>query len=167
MKLGIVSDTHSGDEIFKRVLEYFRRVNVDLIIHCGDWASSDMVELCKGFSVMSVFGNCDYGHKDLKVAGESAGVEFHVPFLDVEFDGVRIAATHGDDHLLLRKLIGRNKYDFVFSGHTHRSVIDKIGKTVHLCPGSPSKPRDGVFSVALVDLKTKKSEIVDLKTVLY
>ncbi|MGM5487381.1 MAG: metallophosphoesterase [Nanobdellota archaeon] len=147
MLLGIVSDTHSNETRFRRVLELL--AECDLIIHCGDWTSSSMVELCRGLPVHGVRGNCDF-----EVDGP---IKFHEPYLAMTLDGIRVGACHGHDLWLSELLSGG--FDVVLSGHTHRSKIEWVQDTLHINPGSPAKPRNGA-SCALCDTEKREGKIL-------
>src|SRR5262249_35268208 len=37
--IGVLSDTHDQVHHLSRVIEYFNRLDVDVVVHCGDWVS--------------------------------------------------------------------------------------------------------------------------------
>ncbi|MFP4424208.1 MAG: metallophosphoesterase [Candidatus Woesearchaeota archaeon] len=149
MLIGIVSDTHSNEERFRKVLEILS--DCDMIIHCGDWTNSAIVEMCRNLNVQGVYGNCDFNLE--------GPVTFHEPYLDMTIDGVRIGACHGHDSRLSELLDGG--FDVVCSGHTHRSSIATVNGGLHINPGSPAKPKNGA-SCALYDTRKRKGKIIPL-----
>ncbi|MDU5587891.1 MAG: metallophosphoesterase family protein, partial [Finegoldia magna] len=44
-----------------------------------------------------------------------------------------------------------NNCDIVITGHTHVKVLEEKDGVILLNPGSPSIPKDGVKSVAIID----------------
>ncbi|MFO7710249.1 MAG: metallophosphoesterase [Candidatus Woesearchaeota archaeon] len=147
MLIGIVSDTHSNEERFRKVLDILS--DCDMIIHCGDWTNSAIVEMCRGLDVHGVHGNCDFNLK--------GPVKFHEPYIDLEIDGIRIGACHGHDSRLPELL--EAGFDVVCSGHTHHSKIEMVDGTLHINPGSPAKPRNGA-SCAVYDTRKRKGKII-------
>ena len=72
--------------------------------------------------------------------------------LIIEFHGKKIFCVHGgledlrNEYLwdVSKEYLNRNnfKYDFLITGHTHHPIKKKIGKYMHLNPGSVGQPRD-------------------------
>lgn len=94
--------------------------------------------------------------------------------LEMDLHGVRIGIVHGT---LEKKLLGRLypdkelskpelylKYDYVFMGHTHYSMIRKIGNTVIVNPGTLGLPRNKEgLTYAVIDLEEKNIELKRLQ----
>ncbi len=163
MKIGIISDTHDNVEGLKRAIEEFNKQNVDLVFHCGDWVSPFMTDECKDLNcnMVGVFGNND---GDLvRLIEKGAGkISFEMQCAEKEVDGRKIAIYHGTSIPLLDSLLYCEKYDAVFSGHTHTVSINKYKKTLHVNPGSPSFPWKGFASVAIYDTKDNSAKIIQL-----
>ena len=52
------------------------------------------------------------------------------------------------------------KYDYVFSGHTHHKLVKQFGKTILINPGSAGQQRDGKgTSYVIFDTRKKEWEI--------
>ena len=162
MRIGIIGDTHSDEQSFLNVINKLNFLKVDLVIHTGDWSSVSMLSHCENLKceVYSVFGNCDVYYIDSM--NESPFVKFFSPILSIEKDGIMIGAYHGHDERYLKELLNSNKFDVFFSGNTHIARLEKIGKTLHVNPGSVSQPRAGGKSYAVFDTATKKAEIYSL-----
>ena len=77
-----------------------------------------------------------------------------------------IIVFHGKEKQILKALIDSQKYDAVFSGHTHKALVETHGKTMHVNPGSVCGIRGPELvkelTVAIYDTKSNKAEIVDL-----
>lgn len=93
------------------------------------------------------------------------------PDLDIEIDGLKIKAYHGSPWNEFEEYIypdyqGFDKFrkidaDLVILGHTHWPMIEKLGQTIILNPGSCGQPRDynPRASFAIFDTETKAVQI--------
>ena len=80
-RIGVMSDTHGF--VPRQVYDFFK--DVDIIIHCGDIGSSDVLDELRLFKpVLAVYGNCDdrYAYDDV------ARVQYDT------IEGVKIMVTH-------------------------------------------------------------------------
>lgn len=166
MLIGVMSDTHDDVEGLQRAVAEFKKQQVELVIHCGDWVAPFMVKFCKDLQckIISVFGNNE-GNK-MNFLSQKEEFSWNIEFEDVcaqrEIDGKQIAIYHGTDRMLLDSLLSCGKYDVVFSGHTHTALIEKSIKTLHVNPGSSSRLGREMSSVAIYDTKTDEAEIISL-----
>ncbi|MEJ9149952.1 metallophosphoesterase [Bacillus smithii] len=131
MKLLVVSDSHGDTEILKDLKARYEQ-EMDAMFHCGDSELPADSEVMKGYIV--VRGNCD--------------MDDRYPYDIVEeIKGKRIFMTHGHRYDVkasfskLKQKAKANKADFVFFGHSHQAVAEKIGETLFLNPGSILLPR--------------------------
>jgi uncharacterized protein len=170
MLIGIISDTHDHADSILKAVGLFNKRNVDLVIHCGDWVSPFMPDFCESLKVeiISVFGN---NEGDLWRFLERKGqrkwnIQFNRISVECELDGRNIIAYHGDSKPLLAGLIDSQKYDVVFSGHTHAALVERCGKTLHVNPGSPcgiAESKAGApKTIAFYDTQKDRAEIVAL-----
>ena len=81
----------------------------------------------------------------------------------LSMDGKRILIVHGSEQSPLRGRwypdsdidIDDTKYDVIFCGHTHYSMVRRQGDTQIINPGSLGQPRDGKgFAYGVFDTKT-------------
>ncbi len=143
---------------------FFR--NTDLIFHAGDvlyhgprnrmtddYRPAKLAEAIKQcpVSVIASKGNCDS-----EVDASVLGLPMAAPYAFAFVNGKRIVITHG--HLVesqeeKSEMAARLRADIFISGHTHIPVLERIGKTIFLNPGSPSvsKREDGRSTFALMD----------------
>ena len=63
---------------------------------------------------------------------------------------------------LIDALAESQKYEVIIYGHTHRTDLRKIGKTLIINPGECGGWLSGKSTIALLDLKNLKAEIIDL-----
>lgn len=147
MLIGVVSDTHMDKVAIEKISQILK--DTDMIIHLGDNVK-DVQEIKKYYKnkIISVRGNCDF--------------RSDAPFeLLEEIDGNKILITHGHNYdvkyselrLMYRaKEVGAN---IVLFGHTHVSKIQYEEGIWFINPGSPSLPRKGGKSIALIDINGK------------
>jgi putative phosphoesterase len=138
----------------------FESLGVDVVLHCGDICSMEIVELFAKWPTHFVFGNCDENFDEFARSIRSAGQICHGMFGDVQLDGVRIAMLHSHDGRRFRQTITSGDYRLVCYGHTHVAAIDRRGETLVLNPGAIY--RANPHSVAIVELPTVEATIVNL-----
>ena len=63
---------------------------------------------------------------------------------------------------LIDALAESQKYDVIIYGHTHRTDLRKIGKTLIVNPGECGGWLTGKSTIALLDLETLSAKIVEL-----
>jgi len=63
---------------------------------------------------------------------------------------------------LIDALAESQKYDVIIYGHTHRTDLRKIGKTLIINPGECGGWLTGKSTISLLDLETLEANIVEL-----
>ncbi len=173
MLIGITADTHSNGRPILQSIEAFNRLGVDLVLHCGDW---DMPFTLTWYTELKcplkgVLGNGDQGLTRFlwAVHQQKLDIELELDphFLDLTLDGKRIGVCHGDSAPLLDFLLESQRFDVLCSGHTHRPMIERIGKTLHINPGSLvgvllPESRTYPYTIATYDTQTDSAEIIEL-----
>jgi len=171
MLIGIISDTHDNARYLLKAVKVFNEKNVELVIHCGDWVSPCVAHFCKDLNckIISVFGNNE-GDKFLFLKWKKEknwNIEFHNKTVELELDGKKLIAYHGDSKPILKSLIESQIYDVVLSGHTHNPVIETHGNTLHINPGSLSGMyKEKIvenYTIAIYDTKSNSADIIPLK----
>lgn len=152
MLLAVVSDTHAHLQNTLAAVRMLESLDVEIVIHCGDIGSAEIVPLFKQWPTHFVFGNVDYNVGELRRAMEAAGQTCHDRFGSLELEGKRIAFLHSDDGDLFRRTIQSGEYDLVCYGHTHAAEQHQVGRTLVLNPGALYRARPHSF--ALVELPT-------------
>ena len=160
MRAAIISDTHDNLATLDRFLDFINKNPVEAVIHCGDIASGETVErLAKKFDgkIFVCFGNMDYRDSVAAVVKKHPGqIRLFENFGQAELDNLKIGFCHHKEIAL--EYCHRNKYDFVFYGHTHKPWIDNIAG----CQLANSGTLAGMFyqaTFAILDTKTKKLEL--------
>lgn len=131
MKIGVVSDTHSGD-IPPQLINDFTKV--DLIIHAGDFCTLEDVKVFEELTdVKAVRGNMDE---------KPVCKKFPVKQV-ITIDGLKIGLYHGEGSAatILETVMAHfegKKLDAVIFGHSHCPFNQTIGGTLYFNPGSPN-----------------------------
>lgn len=125
MKIVILSDTHNNWENFKKAINWAILEKINLILHCGDISSQEIISQANGFfkdgEIKYVRGNADYDLPDIPDS------------LDIEFDSRKIGFVHFPNEA--KKMAQSGKYDMVFYGHTHRAWDEKVNTCHMINPG--------------------------------
>lgn len=160
MQIGIVSDTHAHLKNTIEAVRILEEHQVELVIHCGDIGSPDIVPLFAGTPTHFVFGNVDHNEAELQNAIQQAGLTCHGRFGSLELNGRKIAFLHSDDGKLFRETINSGDWDLVCYGHTHAAEAHREGNTLVLNPGALY--RADPYSLAIVDLPDLDVEHIQL-----
>ena len=149
-RIGIISDTHGQVEYTRGAIRLLESLEPELLIHCGDIGTAEIVRMLSAWPTHYVFGNVDHSTQSLRQAMQAAGATCHERFGKLELESARIAFLHGDDWELLDHTIASGDWDLVCHGHTHRRREERCGKTLVLNPGAIY--RANPHSFAIVDL---------------
>jgi putative phosphoesterase len=173
MIIGVISDTHDHLVGLHKAIQIFKDRKIEMLVHCGDWVSPFILEVfdreIEGLpiSVKSVVGNNPGDIKRTLMSNSKMKNPIEWPktvTLEFDIDGKKAIIYHGDDYALLDALIDCQKYDVIFTGHTHAARNEVIKKTLVLNPGSTSYACEGESiekaSVAIYDSKKNKAEII-------
>jgi uncharacterized protein len=136
MILGIVSDTHGHVSFTRSAIRMLQSCQVELVIHCGDIGSTEIIGLFQPWPTHFVFGNVDIPTQPLQRAIEAAGQTCHGRQGNLEIDGRSIAFLHGDDSTALTSAIASQRHDLVCYGHTHVAEQHLQGRTRVVNPGA-------------------------------
>ena len=149
MKLGIISDTHGNLGAVSRAAAVFEREGVNVIFHCGDIGSFDVLSELAALEipVHAVLGNVDHYSSDLKYFPTNLGVQLYGRFAAVEVAGILIALLHSDDTRRFQQTISSGEYDLVLSGHSHAVHDYMKGKTRCVNPGTAGRGSPGTCAV--------------------
>jgi len=149
MRIGVVSDTHGDAESTLLAMRMFESLQVELLIHCGDIGTPEVIRLLSRWPCHLVLGNMDNAGV-LREAIGAAGQTCHERFGHLKLKGRSIAFLHGDDEILLQQTIQSGQWDLVCHGHTHVAAKFSTGPTLVVNPGAIQ--RTGSPSVAVLEL---------------
>lgn len=161
MKLGVISDTHDNMPKIAQAVELFNRERVDLVLHAGDFISPITANEFNKLQakLVGVFGNNDGDKLYLLKRYKDIG-ELYEDYHELELGGKRIVLMHQPK--FLEALIASKKYDLIVYGHTHELDL-REGPPLVLNPGEAGGWLSGRATVAMVDLATMETKIIDLK----
>jgi len=161
MKIGIISDTHDNLAFIKKAVTFFNQEKVDLVLHAGDFVSPFTALEFKNLNgpLYGVFGNNDGDKLYLQVKFKGIGEICPVPY-EANIDHRNIIMLHKEK--LINNLAESQKYEVIIYGHTHRTDLRKIGKTLIVNPGECGGWLTGKSTIALLDLTNLEAEIVEL-----
>lgn len=151
MKLGIISDTHDNLEAIDWAFDVFKEENVELIVHCGDWVSTETLRIFgqkakeSQIPVKGVLGNNETEETQEEIRSIIESDEYPIEMSDdlysltFELGNLDFAICHGNDGALLESLVVSSEFDVVFRGHTHSPSERKEGETLIVNPGTLAK----------------------------
>jgi uncharacterized protein len=146
--VGLISDTHG----LLRPGVHEALTGVELILHSGDVGGSGILDELRLIApVKAVFGNTD-------PTDDPALTEEIV----VAIDGIRVHVSHGHEvgSPTPAKLAVRYDADVVVFGHTHRSLVSRLGNQLFVNPGAAGPKRfDLTPSVGRLTITRGQAEV--------
>lgn len=159
--IGVISDTHDNVVNVLKAIKIFEDEDIDFIIHCGDVISPATVRFFKGIHIKVVKGNCDGDIEHIKEVLEDIRGEYLGEVGRLDIFGKRILVYHGTDQNKLKEFIDKGEHDYILTGHTHKTMDERTGKTRIINPGSHYY--GGENKIVLLDLEQDRAEFVELK----
>jgi hypothetical protein len=112
---------------------------VELILHAGDVGDDVLIEIQSIAPVYAVYGNTDAPGGSLPAAR------------DLDLDGVAVHVSHGHElgSPTPGKLLASYNADVIVYGHTHKPLVERVGRRLVVNPGAAGPRRfDSKPSVA-------------------
>lgn len=164
MIIGVCSDIHDNLENLRKMMTIYEERQVEAIVFCGDFCSpipSRVITAEFKGDIHCVFGNGD-GDRFLiaGVAKQNPHLKLYGQHAVVDFDGVKVAATHYPFYA--NALARTGDYQAVFSGHTHKANIERFGDCLNLNPGEVMG-FTGEASCAVYETVKNEAEIILIK----
>lgn len=160
MKIGILSDSHSHLERTRAAVEILRDNGADVLVHCGDLATTEIVAECAVLPFFFVFGNHD---ADNVPALRMAAVEHKATCLEwageFSVDNKRVGVAHGHLTMDLQPLLNSSP-DYLLSGHSHQAHDRMSGTTRRINPGALYRAKN--FTVAILDVDADDVEFLEV-----
>lgn len=159
--IGLMADSHDNVPSIQLAVQLFLQAGCHLVIHAGDIIAPFSARSMEALPcpVKAVFGNCDGEKEGLKRIFRSMGDIEEAPFV-VTQDELKILITHLDAPV--KSYAESGLYDVIIFGHTHRPEIRQEQKTLLINPGETGGWLTGQSTVALLDSRTLKAEIIPL-----
>lgn len=162
MKIGLISDSHDHVPHIEEAVGIFKKEQVDLVIHSGDFCSPFTVPPFEGLQLMGLFGNNDGDRYLLMEKFSDIGAEMKGEFFELEVEGRRLAVYHGTYGPITYALRTCGEYDAVISGHTHEKISRQFGNTLAVNPGT-AHGFGGEASIALLDVDSLQVDFIPLE----
>jgi putative phosphoesterase len=157
MRVGLISDTHG----LIRAEALAALDGVEIILHAGDVGGHSVLrELAAIAPVHAVYGNTDDPIQGLPQR------------VDLTLGGLKVHVSHGHEvgSPTPERLVREYAADVIVFGHTHKPLIDTVGKTLVVNPGAAGPRRfklpitmaeliikDGAVAARIVDLQAPQS----------
>ena len=155
MKIGILSDTHNNLSNIQKALDIFSIYQPEYLIFCGDATNIESIQWFCEYPLIYTFGNGDLATGDIAASLKAFNKENFAGFVyKGELAGKKIAVIHGHWMDQLDELTSNGKYDYVFTGHTHKRMDERVGKTRLINPGAVGGSGDESHSIAILDLNS-------------
>lgn len=163
--LGLLADTHDHLPRIDETVHQLNRHDVELVLHAGDYISPFTVAHYKPLHapLIGVYGNNCAERRLLKELFQGIGGDLRGFFAEVTIKDLKIGLLHGHDEELLTALIRSGAYDVVVHGHTHHATTQRVGRTLVVNPGEVCGYLTGQATMALLDVKTRTVEIVEIR----
>lgn len=162
MKIAILSDSHDNEDSLIEAVRLINERAPDLVIHCGDLVSPEMLDHLADLPVRLIFGNNERRRDEVQAKALSLGFGSVHDELELSEDGKLFYIYHGTNELYLLEQITSGRYDYVLHGHTHKRRNEQIGKTRVINPGALYRAEK--YSIAFLDTDTDSVEFVGVIT---
>lgn len=162
MRIGLISDTHNEHRNLDLALSRFRQDGITTILHAGDITRPPVLHKMEGFDVWIARGNMDRAPDLITEATTLFGKGHFLALHDITMADKHIALLHGDQWNTWSKLIQSHHYDYVISGHTHKSNDERFGRTRAINPGALGSNRIERPGYAVLNLETDTLEFIRL-----
>ncbi|MEN3046058.1 MAG: metallophosphoesterase [Candidatus Hydrothermales bacterium] len=163
MKIGVISDTHDNLEAIKKTFKIINERKIEFVFHLGDiiapFTLKAIRELYKG-KLVSIFGNNDGEKQGLYLTAKDLKFEIFEPPLVYELEGTKFMLYHNYPENYFAEIKG---IDFLLFGHWHKVIHVRKENTIFLNPGEVCGYLSGEKTFAIIDLKSKEIEIVDIE----
>ena len=156
MKILIISDSHGNVSNLKHVMGFAKKLNIDAVIHAGDWNTLESVDtvLSFGIPLYTVLGNADVREdviKNLKLKIKNFGEQF----LIINLGGKNIGITHKPSNN--KKYFSDKKLDLIINGHLHSKYESMETPVKIIRPGAIINGNN----FAVYDTTTNRVEFVE------
>lgn len=160
MIIGVTGDTHNNLKNISKICSLFNERNPSLVIHTGDITLPKSLNAFSELNMplVGVFGNNDAYEKNALVE-ESKKFEcelFEEPHIIKVFE-TKILVVHHPE--IIDEEATKNM-DFILHGHTHRYKLEIKNKSIIFNPGECAGFMKGKNNIGLIDLVSKKTEII-------
>ena len=163
MRVGLIADTHDRVPAVAELLRRMQAGGVGLVLHAGDYCSPFALQPFHAAQLPAagVFGRNDGDREGLQAVAVrgGVGVELYESPHSLEIDGRRVLLVHDLGDVAWRSV---DAHEFVVHGCSHREEMRARGDTMIINPGEGCGWLHGAPTAAILDLETKRVEILKL-----
>jgi putative phosphoesterase len=163
MRVGLMADSHDRVPAVAELLRQMIAGGAEIVLHAGDWCSPFSLDPFHEAQVPAagVFGRNDGDPEGLKAsAGRGGmGVELYQSPHSLDIEGRRVLLVHDLSDVSWRSVDG---HEFVIHGCSHREEMRARGDSMIINPGEACGWLQGSPTAAILDLETKRVEILKL-----
>ena len=135
MIVGLVSNSIGRSDAVAAAVALLRDRGADVIIHCGDVGSRQVLDEMAKIDAGFVWGDRDRDRMGLLRHARQVNVVCFGVLGELDFDGKRAVLVHGDDKKLVQRLLDEQQYDYLLCGHDPAGEDRKVGRTRVINPG--------------------------------
>ena len=164
MKIAILSDTHNNQGNIEKAVSRIHKFEPAILVFCGDATSLESIQWFCEYPIIYCYGNCDVQTGEIQSFLKALKNDsFAGSFYKGEISGKKIGVTHGHIPNILDDMLDSNRFDYVFTGHTHLRMDEKTGNTRIINPGALGGLHKESRSFAILDLALDKLkfEVID------
>lgn len=153
MQIGVVSDTHNNLNNIDKIISFFNKEVISLVIHTGDITNAkSLKEFSKlNSKLIGVYGNNDRNEIGIKEAVAKYKFQFQEPPNLLNLCNRNIAIFH-EPESIDDFLEDKNDIDVVLHGHTHRYRNEIINGVLFFNPGESAGMVKGSNAIGILDL---------------
>jgi len=163
MKIAVISDTHDNLSATEKVIRKIVEKKINFIFHLGDiiapFTLRKIKELYSG-KLIAVFGNNDGEKQGLYETAKKLNFEIHEPPIIYPIKDKKFMLYHIYPQDYFAEIKG---IDFLLFGHWHKVIHVRKENTIFLNPGEVCGYLEGKKTFAIIDLKTKEVEILEIE----
>jgi hypothetical protein len=162
MKIAIISDSHDNLATMEKFIAFFKKEKLGAIVHCGDISSGETLAILADKTqtdIVAALGNADDPWDLAATIKKRPRVRLFKGLGSAEIGGLRLGFCHYKE--MGARNCGKNRFDFIFYGHSHMPWMEEINGSILANPGNLA----GMIykaSFAVLDTGSKR---LDLKIV--
>jgi len=133
--IAIISDIHDNLVNLAKLLQFIKTNKINEVICLGDITNEETFnKLATGYNgkIHIVRGNADFFDEDL--IKNFPNIKNYGEWGELAMNDKNIAFVHKP--VIIKKLLDKQKYDYIFYGHTHKPWQEKKDNTIILNPGT-------------------------------
>ena len=163
MRVGLMADSHDRLPAIAELTRRMTDAGIGLVLHAGDFCSPFALApfFDANVALLGVFGRNDGDHEGLRAkAAQGMGMELYESPHSFDVAGQQIMIVHDLGEVSARSV---DSHAIVIHGCSHRADTRTRGDTLIVNPGEACGWLYGPPTAAILDLETKRVEILSLE----